>query len=255
MVSQCEPTPETLVRAIEEMTADLDGPTIPWTLLTVLDRLIPSVEVGFIEMDYRRRPFVSTQFLEHTVETFEGEVDAREEPWWSMAAAATTAATPRLSPPGRIQRWTAELSRADLRSWPLCQQDWREVGDLLSVDFPAPPGCTRRLLLWREGTDRFSSRDEIVVQLLRPHLFEVDRLARRRREGSPILTAREWQVLELVAQGASNAEVAAALVTSVATVRKHMEHIFDRSGVRTRSAAVAKLMPVRPTKEVSTLRG
>ena len=253
MAGHREPSLGTLVDAIEEMTADLDGPTIPWKMLTALDRLIPCPQINFSEMDFRRQRFVSVQFLNNSVGGFEGETDARGHPWWSLAATAKTAANPRLSPPGRIQRWTAEFTQSEIRSWPLYQEYWRGVGDAMVVEFPAPPGHTRRLLFWREGADRFTGRDEAVIRLLRPHLFEVDRLARRRRDGSPDLTAREWQVLELVAQGASNAQVAAALVTSVATVRKHMEHIFDRSGVRTRSAAVALLMPARGASEVTLL--
>jgi len=50
-------------------------------------------------------------------------------------------------------------------------------------------------------------------------------------------------VLDLAAKGLSNADIAAQLVTSVSTVRKHMEHIFDRTGARTRGAAVARMLP------------
>ncbi len=244
MPSSPEPDAGTLVGAIEEMTADLEGPTVPWTLLSVLDRLIPCTEVQLSEMDHRRRRFVSAQFVEGTVEGFEGEREEPDEPWWFLSAAAKTAANPRLASPGRIERWTARYGTSEIKAWPLYQNYWRGTGDLMVVGFPSPPGHTRRLLLWRDVPDKFTDRDEAVVRLLAPHLFEVDRLARRRRDGTPRLTAREWQVLQLVAQGASNAEVAAALVTSVATVRKHMEHIFDRSGVRSRSAAVARLMPL-----------
>lgn len=77
--------------------------------------------------------------------------------------------------------------------------------------------------------------------MLRPHLAEIYAGAARRRRG--VLTPREWQVLELAAQGHGNTEIAAILVVSVSTVRKHMEHIFDRVGVRTRGAAVARLLP------------
>jgi DNA-binding CsgD family transcriptional regulator len=50
-----------------------------------------------------------------------------------------------------------------------------------------------------------------------------------------------------VAQGYSNADIARILFISVSTVAKHMEHIFDRTGVRTRSAAAALALPqVRP---------
>ncbi len=50
-----------------------------------------------------------------------------------------------------------------------------------------------------------------------------------------------------MAQGYSNADIARILFISVSTVAKHMEHIFDRTGVRTRSAAAALALPqVRP---------
>ena len=84
-------------------------------------------------------------------------------------------------------------------------------------------------------------------KLLRPHLHEVYLDAERRRRAIPHLSRREREVLQLAAQGHSNADIAGILFISVSTVRKHMEHIFDRTGVRTRSAAAAPALPqVRP---------
>jgi DNA-binding CsgD family transcriptional regulator len=69
----------------------------------------------------------------------------------------------------------------------------------------------------------------------------------RRRRGVPHLSRREREVLQLAAQGFSNADIARTLFISPATVAKHMEHIFDRTGVRTRSVAAALALPqVRP---------
>jgi DNA-binding CsgD family transcriptional regulator len=59
------------------------------------------------------------------------------------------------------------------------------------------------------------------------------------------LSYREWQVLELVEEGKSNAEVAAALWISPATVRTHLENIFGKLGVRSRTAAVARARELR----------
>ena len=56
-------------------------------------------------------------------------------------------------------------------------------------------------------------------------------------------------MLQLVGQGYSNADIGRMLFISVATVRKHMEHIFDRTGVRTRSAAAALVLP--PTRRLT----
>jgi DNA-binding NarL/FixJ family response regulator len=56
------------------------------------------------------------------------------------------------------------------------------------------------------------------------------------------LTQRELQVLELVARGASNADAAAALFISEATVKTHLLHIFGKLGVDDRTAAVVSAM-------------
>jgi DNA-binding NarL/FixJ family response regulator len=64
--------------------------------------------------------------------------------------------------------------------------------------------------------------------------------ARGSRTGAPGgLTAREVEVLALVAAGKSNRDVAAALVLSEKTVARHMANIFAKLGVSSRTAATA----------------
>ncbi len=53
------------------------------------------------------------------------------------------------------------------------------------------------------------------------------------------LTAREREVLALVAEGKTNREIAAALVISEATARNHVSHIFEKLGLSRRSEAAA----------------
>jgi DNA-binding NarL/FixJ family response regulator len=53
------------------------------------------------------------------------------------------------------------------------------------------------------------------------------------------LTARELEVLRLVASGKTNREIAARLVLSERTVDRHVSNIFAKLGVSSRSAATA----------------
>lgn len=52
------------------------------------------------------------------------------------------------------------------------------------------------------------------------------------------LTAREWEVLDLLSGGASNDDIARELVLSPETVRTHLKNLYRKLGVRSREEAV-----------------
>jgi DNA-binding CsgD family transcriptional regulator len=65
----------------------------------------------------------------------------------------------------------------------------------------------------------------------------------REEPNTVALTPREGDVMRCVAAGLSNTEIAQLLWVTVATVRKHLENVYGKLGVRSRTAAVAKLGP------------
>jgi DNA-binding NarL/FixJ family response regulator len=91
--------------------------------------------------------------------------------------------------------------------------------------------------------------------LLAPQITRrlVERFARPARPAPPgldELTAREREVLTLVARGLSNAEIAEALVLTLPTVKTHVSRVLLKLGLRDRVQAVvlayeAGLMPLR----------
>jgi DNA-binding NarL/FixJ family response regulator len=66
------------------------------------------------------------------------------------------------------------------------------------------------------------------------------------------LTGRESEVLELIAQGLDNAQIAARLGLSEKTVRNNITHIFDKIQVENRAQAIVRArdagLGVRPSK-------
>jgi DNA-binding NarL/FixJ family response regulator len=65
---------------------------------------------------------------------------------------------------------------------------------------------------------------------------EDDGLQRARARG---LTPREAEILSLVRVGMTNRQIADALVLAPTTVRRHLENVFAKLDVRTRTGAVA----------------
>jgi DNA-binding CsgD family transcriptional regulator len=66
--------------------------------------------------------------------------------------------------------------------------------------------------------------------------------AKRKPSDSHMLTAREREVLALMAAGGSNRTIAGKLGLSPKTVNRHVENIFGKLGVSSRAAAVAKAL-------------
>jgi ATP/maltotriose-dependent transcriptional regulator MalT len=122
-------------------------------------------------------------------------------------------------------------------------QVWQEL------DAPYDVGCVRVLV--GLACRALGDDDSAVLELeaaraafeslgAAPDLARVDSLMRPALHGGTHgLTTRELEVLRLIAAGKTNREIAATLVVSEHTVARHLQNIFAKLGVSSRSAATA----------------
>jgi DNA-binding NarL/FixJ family response regulator len=104
----------------------------------------------------------------------------------------------------------------------------------------AGPGRAMRLCFLRGPGRDFSERDRALLTLLRPHLHQANLDAEQRRHPVPRLTSRQIDLLHLLAAGHTNIQIARRLGISEGTVRTHLENIYERLNVSSRTAAVSR---------------
>ena len=161
--------------------------------------------------------------------------------------------------------WRAAETRRLLRTAFDCldsggDEDARGVvvlGPLGRIAFASP--AARRLMRGYLGESRGANLPPVLEEWLEsdaPVFIHVDGDARLtvRRSGDALLleekrglvglTPRESQILGWVARGKTNREVAELLWIAPTTVRKHLENVYAKLGVTTRTAAVARFLGV-----------
>jgi DNA-binding CsgD family transcriptional regulator len=246
-----------LSEVIEEGRRDDPGEAMPWAVVDGLLRLVPSQGLLFNEISLREQQPVIMQASMEGGPRGVGFGPEDKPPYPEYWLHRQHFRPSRHFDYGEdfvsVLRFSDFYTSSELKNTPFFAEYIRPTGMLYSVHvpLPAPAGRIRRISLSRDAGPDFSERDLLILRLLRPHLHEVYLDAERRRRGVPRLSRRERELLRLVAQGYSNADIAQTLFISVATVRKHMEHIFDRTGVRTRAAAAA--VALRPTSAFTPL--
>jgi DNA-binding CsgD family transcriptional regulator len=127
-------------------------------------------------------------------------------------------------------------------------------GDAIAFATPAACGLLRRhfgkhraelpepVALWLKERRRVSAGEPLCVDAGDRALvvdFVDGALLLEERRRMPGLTRREREILNLVAEGKTNVEIAEQLWVSPATVRKHLENVYAKLGVHTRTAAAA----------------
>jgi DNA-binding CsgD family transcriptional regulator len=210
---------------------------LPWSLLADLSDQIASDVVSFLGVDSQRQADWFDQSLPA------GSPDGDDQAFWAHYWDCEPC-----SYPDRTGDLRSVTKISDFYS----ARQWRATG----MYSECLPGVEHELMLCRliffrgPGPD-FSERDRALLTLLRPHLREAYLDAERRRHGVPDLTPRHWELLRLVAGGATNTQIGRRLGISEGTVRTHMENIFDRLQVSSRAAALARAFPEHTAERLS----
>ena len=239
-----------LRRVLDVIDAGSHAPPMPGRLpheaLAALAALLPADSIAFADMDVATCTHYAEDYLEGATTTFlPSPATEPDHPFWKHYPDSLLCSYPTRT--GDDRTVTLRSDFYSTREWirtPMYADVIRGSGlnfELMCC-LPGAGVRSRRLLFFRSGSRDFSERDRFVMALLRPHLAEM--LGNRRPVvGAPILTVRQVELMRLVAAGYTNAEIAVALYLSPHTVRKHLENIFDRLGVTSRTAAVARAFP------------
>jgi DNA-binding CsgD family transcriptional regulator len=126
-----------------------------------------------------------------------------------------------------------------------------EADMLLNLDLTVQSSRKRRIgISVNRGIRDFEPHDMERLKALKPHVVTAHRVAVRLEELSPTprdgevsglpLTNRESEVLYWVAMGKTNGEVGEIIGARPMTVKKHLEHIYDKLGVPNRTAAALR---------------
>jgi DNA-binding CsgD family transcriptional regulator len=233
-----------LVRLVNEGREDPADPgaPLPWPVLDGLRSLVPCDSVSFFQLDPGRREASPIQDAPADSADTDESLAVFFTHYWDCDFC---------SYPDR----TGDLDRVVLASDFYTQQQFRATG--MWSEYLRPlgvaheliacvgglPGRTVRLLMWRGPGRDFSERDRAIVWLLRPHLYRLYRDRRRTEPGPASLTERQHELLRLVAVGYTNRQIGRRLGVTESTVRKHLEHVFARLQVASRTAAVARAFP------------
>jgi DNA-binding CsgD family transcriptional regulator len=233
---------------VHDATDLVGGPDVfPRPVLTRLARLIPCDEVGYCELDRSRNRVL--RGASSLVEPCAPMPDLLEHFWRIVD----------LHPLCLHRERTRDFSAVKLSDFMTLRQlrrtqvycDWFGffgIDHELEAGIPSPRWHTKTFLFDRAPGRDFSERDRQMLNLLRPHLSRLYEIARLRQsvDGGSLsnpdlpLTRREREILEYLRRGHTNRQIGQILFISPLTVRRHLESIYAKLGVHSRTAAALR---------------
>ena len=222
----------------EAGTIEGDAP-FPPAFLAALRRLVPCDSVAFCELDRIDERELGVVSYPFAVE----EDDDVGLDYWEARHEHPICRYHEETGDWRAYRLSDFVEMRRFRSSRIYAEWFRpqHVESLITVGLDAPLSHTKVFLFARSGGRDFGASDCIILDVLRPYLAMRYAAAHRLTvcsAASSGLTTREREILALVAEGKTNAEIADELCIACGTVRRHLENAYAKLGVHTRTAAV-----------------
>ncbi len=162
------------------------------------------------------------------------------------------------NPRAETRRISDLLPAAEFRRSALFNDYYRPIGidHAMAVPIHVDRTCLVSFVINRAKRD-FGERDRACMETIRPHLGSLYRLSREmdgaraawgvpgaahNPPGGEALTGREREVLQWLSSGKTDRDIAQILAISPRTVHKHLQRIYEKLGVETRTAAVMRAL-------------
>lgn len=235
-----------ILDCLHRLYAVRDVARFPQELMSAAEELVPCFNISFDSVNLQTGE--ATNMFDRPISVLHGEFLAR---WQSFCHEHPGIAFLKNGGQASVFSITDFITQREFRKTGFYQEFFHPISGTHQLGIILPvPGFVVGMALNRDAD--FGVYERELMEDLQPHFAQAYQHAQIftslqarpetnyeawRRRG---LTLREAQVLEWVAEGKRNAEIATILSIRTRTVGKHVENIFAKLGVETRAAAAAE---------------
>jgi DNA-binding CsgD family transcriptional regulator len=226
-----------LLAGVVAATMEQTGDAVPWQVLDQIRDLLHADEVSWMGFDTLLPHVFLAQVVDPEGRGYYPETpsEAVDNPFWQTYWESPC------SYPDRSGDYTSSIKGTDIES---VREQRNRTGErhppahMRAVLPGHNPGRHYRLNVWRYDGRDFDERDRFLLTLLRPHIAQVYWAGVRRKREPVVLTRRQLEIMRMVQEGWTNLQIARRVGVAEGTVRTHLNNVYARLGVTSRSAAV-----------------